>query len=448
MGTGGQNALERGWESMMSASRSPGAFLGLSTDVEHNGSADAYDALADLFLGESRPGSPAGAPAGSDPRPHPGKAAVELLLLGHLPVIGSAWAMQYARQASSDAGGPVAMLRLRGGEISLELIGGPAREGEPIPSLQAAIDAVAPLVRRWIVRVDDMAEPVALKLPEVDVVTLLSGADEAAVVSAYQTIKEMPAGRGLEVKLAIMGAAPEKAIASSDRISRTAGAHLGRKITVAACISRIGGGRTALYHRGPLIGDEVAMLSGVLRQIRSPRAAQAGAQSAAAVQRSATLAMPGVVEPKPLPRAGAGPGAQPAVLAEEVAAEDFACAVGSPAGRLGLEVLPFRCPMALEVELAVDRSGRLHVVGTADERLTAVVAMQAAAIWAKQNADVLRLASGTCGKPLLSEQSPVLHLVTPNARWVRPVLDGEIRLHALGSVGIGGRRGWCVVDLN
>jgi hypothetical protein len=147
----------------MSESRSPGTMLGFAGTVEQNGSVDAYDALADLFLGESGHGTPERAGGEQQTMTPPRRTPVELLMLGHLPVLGSAWAMQYARQASSDVAAPVAMLRLRGGEISLEVVGGPEREVEPTPSLQAAIEAAAPLVRRWIVRVDDMAEPLALQ---------------------------------------------------------------------------------------------------------------------------------------------------------------------------------------------------------------------------------------------------------------------------------------------
>src|SRR5262245_60178627 len=85
---------------------------------------DEYDALTDLFLGEAPAARPAPAPHPATSLAEPAPAVcVEALVLGHLPVLASAWATQYARQRSVGLGGPVVLLKIRAGEATLDLVG-------------------------------------------------------------------------------------------------------------------------------------------------------------------------------------------------------------------------------------------------------------------------------------------------------------------------------------
>src|SRR5262249_33903539 len=147
-----------------------------------------YDALADLFLGENgaaRPAASSGASEASSPaRPAPAAGPlVEGLILGHLPVLASAWVQQYARQLAMDHNGPVAPLRLRAGEASLEVIGSRLKEDcHQKPGLELALAEAAAHAVAWLLRVDETTEPRLPELPGFSAITLLTGADEAAVV--------------------------------------------------------------------------------------------------------------------------------------------------------------------------------------------------------------------------------------------------------------------------
>jgi hypothetical protein len=405
-------------------SSTPEAGLSVQSDAGLNEQSGAYDALADLFLGEPKPLT-MGAPVRVARPVEPRKTPVDVMLLGHLPVMASAWAMQYARQAASEAAGAVGVLRLRGGEITLEVVGGPDRgEAEPMPHLPSAIGAAMAVVHRWLVRVDDIAEPLVAQLPAVDAITVLTGADEAAVVSAYQMIKNLGPG-GPDLRLALMGAAPERALESAERIAKTASSHLGRKITVSASIARISGGRTSLLHRGPLLSDTVEALAGILDQIRSGRMPQAPVAPRPAPAPVAPLSRPEAAKPVPAASSVAG------------------------VSHLGLESLPFGCPVMESASLGTNGDGRLHIVLPAgDDPTDAARRLGAVSAWAKQHAELIRLASGACGKSVDLRMDPGLHMTTDRPKLIRPLLDGPVKLHLVAAVTVEGKQGWFVTELN
>jgi hypothetical protein len=401
---------------------------------------DAYDALTDLFLGPGNGGAAKGAPAPAAPA-RQGKAPVEGLILGHLPVMASAWVMQYARSLAGPTGS-VAMLRVRGGEVALELIGGNP-SAEESPDLATAIAAAAPAARAWLVQVEESAERVLAATPGVDVLTLLTGADEAAIVSAYQALKDMLApGGGPEVRLAIMGAAPEKGAQSAERIARTAGSFLGRRISVVACVSKIAPGRAFTVYRGPINGDADAVLESALRLIRSPRTASPRGQVSFTPPATVSAA-----EAPPAPRV-----VPPAPQATRIPAPARAmpAAPGSLAQHLeGLTALGFVCPYAPTVELAVDDAGAMHLLARADPGAgEGLAAMLAVSSWAVQHERLIALASAGIGRTLDPGIAPTQHLFTADARRVRPLLDTAVKLHLLAPVTVEGRRGWFCTELN
>jgi hypothetical protein len=103
---------------------------------------DAYDALQELFLGDGS-GARRGAMAASGAPAQARAVRIEGLILGHLPVLASAWATQYARHLAATMNVPVALLRLRAGEGALDVFGPSATEGAAETLEEAARSAAA-----------------------------------------------------------------------------------------------------------------------------------------------------------------------------------------------------------------------------------------------------------------------------------------------------------------
>jgi hypothetical protein len=469
--------------------------------------AEAYDALADLFLGDDQGG---GAPVDTTIKPDTSAAAgpvqarrtrasVQGLILGHLPVLPSAWVTQYARQFALSSGGPVAVLRVRGGEVSLDLISG---QGDPAlgqfeepgdtPDLRAGVALAAPVARSWVLLVESSAEPSLAALPGLDALTLITGTDEAAIVSGYQSLKRLlPAGAGNDapaVQIAMMGAPAQKAAESAERIARAAGAFLGRRITVSAVISKVSPARIVTIFRGPLThqGPPGEFLERALRMIRTASAAAPAAPTvhplgpAAPVQPAPHTA--------PVQSASGGRFAEPVRVAQARPAPLAPIPTGPPTSHLpastppaapqtserpvqasaapsypqgapdslarhipGLETLGFVCPYAPEIELALDEAGAMHLLSRADGASRTpepLAAMMTVATWAMQHERLIALAAAGLNRRL-DDRSPLSqHLFTPDARRVRALLDTPVRLHLLAPVTVEGRQGWFCTPLN
>ena len=264
----------------------------------------AYDALADLFLGELAPVSARDAAVGVKPAhpvpppcaavvadksaPHtpalhlvaadrgdddsgadpvPPGVYIDALVLGHLPVMAGAWAGQYVRHVAAASSAPVAHLRLSGGRVRIELIEGaltpPHPQGCPTTFVAAGTlaDAVAVLQQRRarvVMHVDsehELALAQACAPPRGSAggalrVSMLTSADEAGVVGAYRTIKavasRVEAAQALHdsttLNIVIMGAPEPRAKYVWRRLQEAAETFLGVELALAARIERIGPG--------------------------------------------------------------------------------------------------------------------------------------------------------------------------------------------------------------
>ncbi|MEZ6318344.1 MAG: hypothetical protein R3B49_06270 [Phycisphaerales bacterium] len=133
-----------------------------------------------------------------------------------------------------------------------------AAGGEPAGTLVEALRRTSGLTDRWIVRVDETAEPGLAECASVDEVTILTGSDEAAVVASYRLVKSLAAGwdrafgedAGPTLGLAIMGSSGEAALAASEKLERAAEAFLNRSIRVTARVPKIGVASAATMYRG------------------------------------------------------------------------------------------------------------------------------------------------------------------------------------------------------
>ena len=112
-----------------------------------------FDALADLFLDATPPVSVRFAPETAQPESRetvvpaaPTTPEVEALILGHLPVFGSAWVTQYAKSVAERSQKPVALLRVQAGETWLDLVL-PRGQASPVRSRSPFLAAVSPVRR-------------------------------------------------------------------------------------------------------------------------------------------------------------------------------------------------------------------------------------------------------------------------------------------------------------
>ncbi|MDI1289791.1 MAG: hypothetical protein PSX37_07585, partial [bacterium] len=231
-----------------------------------------FDTLADLFLDDAalgvsstRIGPAAPIPddqtaARKSPPPQLAqapsvKASIEALVLGHLPVLASTWVVPYARQRSIELGRPVGLIRIGDGNVSIDLVAATNSELPELnhtPStLDAAIMAVGPRVGAWIMRVSEVAEPETIASDAVQAITLLTGADEAATVASYRTLKNLPSRPdGPSIRIAIMGSSPEIAAAAESRIRHAARAYLETELEPATFIPKVVSGGLRTLHSG------------------------------------------------------------------------------------------------------------------------------------------------------------------------------------------------------
>ncbi|MGD9789230.1 MAG: hypothetical protein AB7Q00_06880 [Phycisphaerales bacterium] len=428
----------------------------------------AYDALADLFLSEEAftPGVASAlrlVPSDHDEAAeHESSAAsevtdvtdessdasrviepsgerlVELLVVGHLPVLASAWIMPYVRSIAGEAG-VITLVRAQRGQVSVELVGEVPQAVREIAgvsdgtlSLAHAMAIAARVTSRVVIRVDTTSEAEALHHSGITDVTLLSGADDAAIVASYRTLKSLgerlaeradETGVTPRVRVAILGADPDRAEAARAKLRQTTAAFLGEEAEIVVGPKRVAGGGTVTLCRGEPAGEGngageiIDMIASAAPAMEASMHAFAGASSSRIGPAAASVVeakpMAEITHPKasmdaemlrvkpietsgsalhalevggdtgetPVPRDGEGQPArdlQTLRSREGVASGDVAenerahvDAMDESRPRVlaeqieGLVPLKARCPYAPRVELAAGSDGRLHVLAFA-----------------------------------------------------------------------------------
>lgn len=205
-----------------------------SSPSSPSASADAIDELAAIFM------TPADAAGGTNGRSldAAGESAtatdtfIELLLVGHLPVRGNLWLTPYADALAREIG-PVALIRLDGEQPTLEVMRGRDEWRAQIAGrpMREALTCIAGEIRGWVIR-PRAGTTGALPRPETigaaDRLMLLSGADQAAAVAAYQLLKRIKhEADEAEIDLpsivmSVVGSQPESATAMVRRLQSTA----------------------------------------------------------------------------------------------------------------------------------------------------------------------------------------------------------------------------------
>ncbi|MBL8745119.1 MAG: hypothetical protein JNK58_02050 [Phycisphaerae bacterium] len=392
---------------------------------EHVGprSADEFDALADLFLGEDETREPFvdedTPPARSRSAKSPAAPALELLVQGHLPVRAAPWASQYARLRATTTQAPVALVRLTGGNLSVEIFGSESEEFRDDADAALAVTNAARIAKHVIVQLDEVHQAAFAGDPRVASVTVLGGANEAAVVATYRTLKGLsgvftPAAEGDEpptdLQVAFVTTEEGADRDALERLRRASAVFLDRPLAHAGTVGKIGPTGAV-----PLFRGECQMGPGRLLDLLTNTAPAEGAPHSRPAARRP-------VPSRDLPTPSA-PGS-PDHLSRFIP---------------GLKAINARCPDDPTVELAVDKGDRLHLLrqdndGRAVERLVSVSA------WAVKHAALLSAA----GLGADFSHPPAMHLFTSEPKSIRHLLDADVRVHLLATVGAE----WYCTELN
>ena len=423
---------------------------------------------------------------------------IESLIVGHLPVLGSAWVMQYAKHRAQAAAKPVVLLRVSGADVSVDIAFPPASlppNMGPMPSVADAIRHLKSISDQWIVRIDEAAEGMDAAelmrcLRASDCASVLTGADEAAVVACYRVIKTLGTD-GPPLHVVVMGSSTEATSDAARKLSKAAEKFLGKSVSSEACSAKITPGSAANIYRGRpnLSHDRLIELVREAVATRIPPATHPQPDTAAVgapisqlvdddepivseprgqapeAKETGTFAAPvpdafppaAVTPTTPLPSAPPVAPSGSAVVAPDIAPRTPTVhpASASPASLArhlpSLEPLDARCPYAPEVELAVDPSGRLHLIARSHADMTdpnaAFSKLAVARTWALAHAALLERAFRQA-KPMAF--APEQHLLTDAPKRVRPLLDTDVRLHLLTAPPGTAETspGWVCVELN
>lgn len=516
----------------------------------------ALEQLAAMYLtGPTQAPAAAKAEAASDafcppPRPRqaadtfsPTERAAELVIVGHLPGLANLWLNQYAQRQADEHGRSVVVVRVddepgfeldrfspmrRHGDDEADdaehrpvwaATGGAGAHGganghpqgvHPAapagePTLAEALAALVSDGPMWIVHARHHAvEVLEPLLPAAAAWTLLSGADEAAIVGGYRLLKQYLAANDdqapRQLRVMIMGASEPDARAAADRLERTVYRFLDIEELDKARQQKMQPVRRRAWGR---FEADRASFDALRRAIATtgphadqPHPSSQSAQPPAlhlagyADERDAEVAIDAEATPDaevaaaPLVAAAGNAEAQPqagtgATAAAATDVPDDASPVAAAAwpdadepGEAGasdppatdrtirpladyvaeLHPLRARCPHHADVELAVDGTGRLHVLASDaaeasdSQTVPAVQALYETRAWTVEHAGLLAM---TLVRHKVDPNAvPQLHLFT-NAprRYLHLAAAGALRLHLLHPDHRGPAHGWTCVEL-
>ncbi len=361
---------------------------------------DDYASLAELFTT-------------TDEAPAADGGTIELLIPGHLPVQGGLWLVPYAVREAGD--GMAVLLRMREDSIDIALVGRGAVSLVDCRTIEDVRSAIGDRASLWIVQPMAAAGPSELSSCGAGRVTLLSGADQAAVVGAYRVLKDMASGGQVSapIRLVIVGAEDRSSSDAASRIVQTARHQLSVDIETGPPLPAMGSGGEVVAEVTLPWSDSVKTLFDHLR--------------CEAVEPAKVL-----LEEDSVPTQ-----AQPVEVTM----------AASPAASLsshvpGLVAMAVRCPDHEEVELALDGDGGLHVLANADDLRAASIVFA----WIERHRELIAMACGAV--QLAAEREPMRHLFTSDAASVADLQGSGIRLHLLTEVEVDGHRGPFCTPLN
>jgi len=234
---------------------------------------DPFDELASMFL--TQPDQP-GTGGGGTPT-----APIELLVVGHLPVRAGLWLTPYA-DAVARRLGPTVLLRLDREQPIVQIMrGDETTQVSAGRKLKQAIGELAGSASAWIVY-SGAATPSDLVAGRADRVTVLSSADDAAVVAAYQHAKNLANAAEAQqtampaIGLSVLGADEDAAQRVFDRVNRTTTAFLGVEIELIGVLPKMDAAvRSTSYvnfpgERSPAVGTVVEWITEARQRAVTP----------------------------------------------------------------------------------------------------------------------------------------------------------------------------------
>ncbi len=388
---------------------------------------------------------------------------VEVVVLGHLPVRATLWARQYACASAKERGEVVALVRAAAGTTAIDLITGDEALGvRGSSTLDAALEILHERADRLILRVDERHEGDLLDRADIETITVLTGADETAIVASYRLVKTIDAALreryahdedGPRIRVAVMGAPESQAADAKAKLESAVDSFISRPVEVVVGSGRIDATGTTnifrdarAYSAGRLIdqlvelahakdaqpaGEPVAIaeietLSGVnAGDVRGRRVGHKDATG------SGDWA---AVEPKAKPGSPGSPGSLGSPGSPGL--RDGLCALIA-----GLRPIETRCPKAPGVEMGIDDAGRLNLLVCDADCDTALERLYAAQSWSRDHLALLLRAEPDLRFPSSKQQQEsdaIMHLISQEPSVLRNIYDTPVRMYALARVRVGG----------
>ena len=252
--------------------------------------ASPHDSTLDAFIGG--PGVSDGSARSGGPHGPELRAVIPqrrtLVVVGHLPVMSGLWISQFADREARE-GGAVCLVRLEHDAVQLELFraGGRRPSVSPQASIAEAVRAIAPVASRWMIVPRGNGEP-SIPAGVTDIV-VLTGADDVAIVAAYEIVRDHHASAGgragsaLPISVAVLGADEESFTDASSRLRAAAQRFLGFELEVVGGLQRVAPVdstfRGTFNAPAPTLAEVDAMLDSVQRAAAASRPTQFTAAS-------------------------------------------------------------------------------------------------------------------------------------------------------------------------
>lgn len=346
--------------------------------------------------------------------PNRPRAEIEVVACSHLPTSPGPWLEQYAASVADATDRPVALVSSEDGDLRIDVIGADAPSASALEDAADAVEAVARVRPLWVIRGDDTDASRLATHQGIARLTLLAGAGEPAVISAYRVIKSIAVERAERdratlpgLRVAVMGVDREEGERVARTLHETASTFLDEDIELAGCIERIAPTSARRVYEGQDGATTTQLVAMIL---------------------AANVDLPDA-PPRPRTRK------PPAALSEGPEPN-----LAELCDLVPLDITPPDDPDTL---LAHDELGRIHVL-VHDAPEPGLMRVMAAQAWASLNATLIARAAEL--EPV--DDEPVAHLFAPSAKPLMPLLGSPIRLHvAVPAPGAEGAL-WSCVDLN
>lgn len=394
---------------------------------------------------------PGAAPTDAAGRPDDdGSCRVELLLAGRVPGYAAPWLSQYVSDQTR-SGQPMALVRFGSQGVELETYNEPVgmpREGGR-PDLRRALQQAAMgNPRLALAPVDLSRAELSQRAAELERWTLLTGADDQAMVACYQVLKLLvtqgdPAGPTAGVGLVFVGCDEATAKAAVERITPVAERFLGIHVEMAGLIRRIEplSGRSVQRFDQP---DGWAAIAAALRMDEPEhRSSVSTEQPLVSEEEIEALREDHLEAPAspPVSEARADAPAEESRAPDATPSEQRSLLAGYVNGAHPIKA---RCPRQPRVELAVGPSGRLHLLMRAEGGPVeaAITQLLAARLWALEHRELLAMACAD--RSLDTAAEPVAHLFVEQLGTATafatagPPEARPLRLHLLKPISVAG----------